>query len=295
MTQKNRSDKNLSKSIYALDLFCGAGGLTRGLKNAGIKVLAGYDIDKNCEYPYTANQRSKYYNIPVQNLTSDQLKSEFPSDGFKLLAGCAPCQPFSKYTQGRDNSKDSKWSLLNSFATLATELKPDVITMENVPELERHQIFWDFTDKLEDAGYHVTYYKVYCPEYGIPQTRKRLVLFASKYKKIDLIKPTHKKPENYLTVRDAIFDLPYIEAGRTCEEDIMHRSSSLTKKNLLRIKSSKPGGTWRDWPENLVAECHKNKSGKGYSSVYGRMEWDAPSPTITTSGASRMASRIAFL
>ena len=87
---------------------------------------------------------------------------------------------------------------------------------------------------------------------------------------------------NYLTVRDAIGYLPPIAAGEVCEEDLLHRSSALSDINIRRIQQSVPGGSWRDWDDDLKLKCHKKISGSTFPSVYGRMEWDKPSPTITT-------------
>jgi DNA (cytosine-5)-methyltransferase 1 len=85
-----------------------------------------------------------------------------------------------------------------------------------------------------------------------------------------------------LTVREAIGHLPALNAGDTYEGDAMHRACKLSPLNVRRIRASQPGGNWRDWPTGLVAACHRQESGQTYPSVYGRMEWDRPSPTITT-------------
>ena len=114
--------------------------------------------------------------------------------------------------------------------------------------------------------------------YGVPQNRKRLVLLASKFGAIELPQPN----EQIKTVRDAIGTLPQIQAGETCCRDKLHSARSLSKINIERIKQSKPGGTWRDWDQCLRLKCHSKSSGKTYPSVYGRMLWDKPSPTITT-------------
>jgi DNA (cytosine-5)-methyltransferase 1 len=153
--------------------------------------------------------------------------------------------------------------------------------MENVPSLARHDVFAEFLISLEEHGYHTVWDVLDCRNYGIPQSRKRLVLIASRLGVPELPKATHPNPKKWNTVRSAIGALPSIKAGETHRKDPLHTSSGLTNINILRIRASKPGGTWRDWPANLVAPCHKRKSGTTYPGVYGRMEWDAPSPTIT--------------
>ena len=198
----------------------------------------------------------------------------------KILAGCAPCQPFSRHQKDKHNREKHKdWKLLYQFARLVKEAKPHIVSMENVPELEEEQVFKDFVKTLEDENYKVTYKVVNAADYGVPQRRKRLLLLASKRKKIKFIEPTH---ETVVTVREVIGDLPRIGAGEENNIDNLHIAPKLSEKNLERIRHSIPGGTWRDWPENLVLECHKKDTGKSYPSVYGRMQWDDVAPTITT-------------
>jgi DNA (cytosine-5)-methyltransferase 1 len=158
------------------------------------------------------------------------------------------------------------------------ELQPELVTMENVPQLMGHRVFKRFLKSL--GGYHLWHGVVNCAEYGVPQSRKRLVLLASRLGPVQLIEPTHA--ERALNVRDAIAQLPPIPAGGSHPDDPLHVACNLSEVNLRRIKASRPGGTWRDWPSELLAECHVKESGKTYPSVYGRMHWEMPSPTITT-------------
>lgn len=266
--------------IDAVDLFCGAGGLTAGLRNASVNVRAGYDIDQNCEYAYSENNKAKFVSKSVEDVTVDELKKWYRPGSIKLLAGCAPCQPFSTYNQGRDTTTDRKWPLLYAFQRLITGLKPELVTMENVPDVTKHEVYHDFVENLELQGYEVWSGTVACVDYGLPQNRKRHVLLASKLGPISLIPKTHDG--HPVTVRQALSHLPRISAGSCDLQDPLHRSAKLSPINMKRIVNSKPGGTWRDWPEHLRADCHKKASGKTYPSVYGRMEWDQPSPTMTT-------------
>jgi DNA (cytosine-5)-methyltransferase 1 len=153
--------------------------------------------------------------------------------------------------------------------------------MENVPLLVKHKPFADLKHTLERLRYKIVYKQIRCESYGVPQKRTRLVLLASRLGKIELIPETHGS-DDYRTVRDAIGDLEKIDAGQSSEMDPIHRSQKLSPINLERIRKSKPGGTWRDWGNDLVCPCHKKETGTSYPSVYGRMCWDEPSPTITT-------------
>lgn len=263
-----------------VDLFCGVGGLTCGLEKAGLSVVAGIDLDSSCEYTYTHNNKAQFIHKNIEEVTGLDIKRLLRGYDVKVLAGCAPCQPFSRHQKDKHNRKKHKdWKLLYQFARLVRESKPHIVSMENVPELENEQVFQDFVKTLIDLKYNVTYKVVNAADYGVPQRRKRLLLLASKKKKINFIEPTHSTP---VTVKEVIGKLPPIKAGQTNDEDNLHIAAKLSDKNIERIKHSVPGGTWRDWPEELRLECHKKDTGKTYASVYGRMRWDDVSPTITT-------------
>nr|WP_257874392.1 DNA cytosine methyltransferase [Helicobacter sp. 11S02596-1] len=167
------------------------------------------------------------------------------------------------------------------FANIIKHSSPDIVSMENVPQLKKHKVFEDFVTMLRDNDYHVSFSNVFCPDYGIPQKRTRLVLLASKLGWIELIKPTHNKT-NYMNVYSTIGHLPEIPDGVALIHDPLHFSRKLSEANKKRIKQSKQGGTWQSWSDDLLLDCHKKETGKSYTSVYGRMSWDEPAPTMTT-------------
>lgn len=203
-------------SNAVIDLFCGIGGLTKGLELSGLNVVAGIDIDKSCRFAYEHNNRAKFIYGDVGSIDTELLKRYYPKNSIKILVGCAPCQPFSKYTQRyrKRGRNDDKWKLLYSFSKLIDDLNPSIISMENVPELEREKVFHDFVKHLENKGYNYSYSIVFCPDYGVPQKRKRLVLLASKLGDIHLIPPIYNT-NNYKTVRDAIYNLEHLNSGET--------------------------------------------------------------------------------
>ena len=271
----------VSPTAFAVDLYCGAGGLTHGLIKAGVPVVAGIDIDPVCRFPFEYNNAARFILQDVATISADDLKRLFPPRGHRILAGCAPCQPFSRYARGNRVLDHGRWSLLGHFARLVEATRPAVVSMENVPELQLEKVFREFVTRLQACGYVVKYQNVFCPDYGVPQQRTRLMLLASLSGPLELSAPTHS-PEDHKTVRQTISRLTPVRAGGQSRTDPLHRSSRLTEINLQRIRQSRPGGCWRDWPVKLVAACHAKKSGVTYPSVYGRMEWDRPSPTITT-------------
>ncbi len=266
-------------AISAVDLFCGIGGLTRGISNAGISVSSGFDLDETCCYAYEHNNHSEFVPGDISSVKSSVVDS-FLEDDLKVIVGCAPCQPFSSNTpkmcSGRNNDK---WGMLYHFGRIVRDVKPDIISMENVPNIRTTEPFLDFIKTLIELGYFYSYSVVNCEEYGIPQKRKRLVLLASKLNPIYLKSPD---VHSFQTVRDAIGFLPSLNDGETSDSDPLHHCQKLSDLNKKRILHSKPGGSWHDWPDDLILDCHKKNGGKSFSAAYGRMCWDEPSPTITT-------------
>ncbi|WP_302960051.1 DNA cytosine methyltransferase [Alistipes finegoldii] len=272
------------KNIGVIDLFCGIGGLSHGMKQKGFDIIAGFDIDKTCKYAYEFNNTASFFAQDVETITKTQIDKLFKKHTVRILAGCAPCQPFSSYAFKHKEKDSKKYDLLYQFGRLVEEVLPDIVTMENVAQIlsfKQKPVLQDFIHKLNSLGYHVSCQKVYCPDYGIPQTRKRIVLLASRLGPIQLIPPTHN-PENYVTVKDAIGDLPPLQAGETYISDSLHRARSLSEINQKRIKATPYGGGWKNWPSDLRLKCHSQKSGTSFGSVYGRMVWEKPSPTMTT-------------
>ena len=274
------------KNCTVIDLFCGAGALTHGFVLEGFNVAVGLDADKSCKYAYEKNNAgATFIEKKIEDVKAAELIKLYPKEDVKILVGCAPCQPFSAYNKSKRN-QDDKWKLLDNFSDLISDIEPDIVSMENVPNLttfRKGKVYRDFVDRLEKDYIVTECLRVSCLDYGVPQHRERLVLFASKleYGKIEILDPTHT-PDKYKKVKDVIWGLEPLEAGETSRNDPYHKAAGLSELNLRRIKASKQGGTWRDWPDELVARCHKQESGNSYSSIYGRMKWNAPSPTITT-------------
>lgn len=267
------------RKIIAIDLFCGIGGLTCGIKKSGIDVIAEIDIDETCKYAYETNNKSIFINKSVSEITEKEINFLFKEADIKILMGCAPCQPFSNYRKDKKNrSKHKDWSLLDDFLRLIKLSNPDIISMENVPILQKEKIFLKFSSVLENMGYYVNYDIHNAENYGVPQRRKRLLLLASKYGEINFLKKHIKK----ITVAEAIKDLTPIKAGEVDKKDFIHRASKLSELNIKRIKASLPGKTWEIWPKEILPNCHKKKTGLTYKSVFGRMKWDDVAPTLTT-------------
>lgn len=276
-------NKKKYAKVKVIDLFCGIGGLTHGLQQEGLGVVAGIDNDGTCRYGYEHNNSAKFIQKDILEVTPDELNEIYGDAPIRVLVGCAPCQPFSKLNLKGATKKQLE--PVGKFAQLIELTKPHVVSMENVSGLantRKYPVFQTFLDTLDRNGYEYDYHVVDVSEYGVPQRRKRLVLLASRLGQIKLIEKTHN--DKKVTVRDVIGNLEPIKAGQTSTIDPLHRSRDLSPLNMKRIKATPHnGGNSDNWSDDLVLECHKRESGKTYKgSVYGRMYWDQPSPTITT-------------
>ncbi|MEA3029890.1 MAG: (cytosine-5)-methyltransferase 1 [Sphingomonadales bacterium] len=268
-----------------VDLFCGIGGLSAGFCSEGFDVRAGIDLDESCKHAYESNIGATFLAKSVTSIEASDLKQFYSPGSRRILVGCAPCQPFSLYTRRyrkneTEQDTDKRWALLDEFARLIETVAPDVVSMENVIRVAKHPAFGSFVDRLEAAGYSVTHHKVRAQDYGVPQRRTRLVLFASRFGPVELTKPTHA--DRPITVREAIGVLPPINAGEAHPRDRLHMSRGVGEKNLRRLRATREGGSWKDWDANLQLDCHKKDGGRTFRAVYGRMSWDEPSPVITT-------------
>ena len=265
-----------SPQIHAVDLFCGIGGLTHGLRLAGVAVKAGVDNDPTCRHAFESNNKgAEFVCKDICDVQFADLEGYYAAAEVTALVGCAPCQPFSAHNRGRA-SPHADCSLVKEFARLVSEGTPDLVSMENVPGLAKHPAFDDLTETLAALGYKIGSTDIVsCERYGVPQRRRRLVLLASRHGSISLPDWDAGSP----TVRDYISNLPAIEEGAACPADPAHAAMRLSPKNRERIDQSKPGGSWADWDDHLVNECHKKAH---YPAPYGRMSWDDVAPTITT-------------
>ena len=265
-----------TSDVGVIDLFCGAGGLSCGLKLAGLKTLAGIDIDEACRHPFEFNLNAPFEAYDILSLGPLDLVKLFGSSSIRVLAGCAPCQPYSHFTRGGDQIANR--AALVKFGELARDVRPDVVIMENVPKVQDSREYRTFLDVLSSSGYHISTSVVQCAEYGMPQRRRRLVFLASVKGPIRLLPYTG----GMSTVRETIMHLPPLAAGESCSSDPLHKAARLSELNLERIRHSTPGGSWSDWPDELVLECHRRDTGRSFGCVYGRIDPDSQSPTITT-------------
>lgn len=280
-------------TMFAVDFFCGGGGMTRGLLDAGIQVLAGIDSNPSCRETYENNNHNTYLLCDICELTPDALVKKFPQlkrNDEVMLVGCAPCQPFSllrreEFDEDGNPIPHKSVNLLTEFGRFVKAIKPAHVMVENVPGLKGKgaDVLDAFKQMLKKEGYQWDEKALYAKDYGVPQNRRRYVLIASRLFKPVIPQSTHGNKEGllpYRTVCQTISKYPKIKAGEKNTQFPNHQCANLSELLLKRIKATPhDGGSRTDWPEELVLDCHK--SFKGHTDVYGRMKWDEPSPTLT--------------
>lgn len=283
MTKNTDQSDNLTcelrGSALAIDLFCGCGGLTEGLKQAGIHVIAAVEIDAKAQATYSLNHPSvSLYKNDIRRLDPKAMMEQI---GIKrgeltLLAGCPPCQGFSRLrTRNKVTSiEDPRNELVGDFLRFITEMYPKTVMMENVPGLANDNRFISMRKSIEELGYRVKVNVLDAADYRVAQRRKRLILLASRVHEPKIA----EKLDSRLTIREALSGVGAPSRSKDKLHALPERRSEAVKKLIAMIP--KNGGSRTDLPQEYQLECHKNST--GFRDVYGRMSWDTVAPTITS-------------
>ena len=241
--------------------------------------MGAVDVDPLSVQTYKANHRDvTLWEMDIRNLEPQELIEELRLEAGKLdlLAGCPPCQGFSKMRtlNGAVRVDDPRNDLLKDFERFVEALRPRVVMMENVPGLADDERFTSFRKRLEELGYRGDHRILDTAEFGVPQRRRRLIYLAGMGMDI----PFTEKAGRPRTVRDAISSLPTAGQSGDPVHDIPEKRSPRVLEIIRRIP--KDGGSRSDLPEEFRLECHKKC--RGFYDVYGRMAWDEVAPTITS-------------
>lgn len=295
-------------TVQVVDFFCGCGGLSWAFENTrqshlAFRVLAGIDIDENALATYSLNCEGRAVQLDVRKIESNpSLLSEcVPEFNPKsprplVFVGGPPCQGFSAHRK-KDHRDDDRNDLVVVFARICAHFKPDVLVLENVPEMldgRRDSYYLEARSILLEAGYNLREDVLDLSVYGVPQARQRAIVLGSVSRPIDMVEPLLDEA-SVLTVRRAIEHLRPIAAGETDPADPNHRAPNHTKRILDRIRRTPPdGGDRRDLPRSAQLECHRQidvSHTPGFTDVYGRLYWDRPSVTITAKSSTPSCGR----
>ncbi len=300
-----------SEASLAIDLFCGCGGISEGLRLAGYDVRAGLDVEKK----YIGTFR---HNFPQATTMTADILSVRPAamanvvsiepEELGILVGGPPCQGFSKNVPRKYRYlEDPKNQLVRSYLDYVEFFRPEIVLMENVAEMKNGfggQYTEEVLERLDGAGYTVTHAVLNAADYGIPQRRRRAFFMANRAGLTFRVPDTTHSPkrdkslfsfdEEHVSVWEAIGDLPSLKHGETISGAYMsnpmsryqsrvrdgsdrivnHQARFLQPKQLARLEALQPGQGNKDLPPHL-----KVKS--GYSGAYGRLTTDMIAPTIT--------------
>lgn len=275
----------------AVDFFCGAGGMTNGFQKAGVRVIAGIDFDKECQKTYeTNNPGANFILADIKTLSFREFTTRTKvkkNDNKLVFIGCSPCQYWSKIKTDKKKSEESK-NLLNDFKRFVDYYNPGTVIIENVPGIltkSNETPLTDFLSFLDNKGYYYDKSIINASHYGVPQTRKRFLLIASRTnRKIKLPLPDITNipvVANFISKEQGF---PTLKAGEVDKSKLLHTTAGLSKANLHRISlTPNDGGTRLSYvsDESLaIPSQYENKT--SFTDTYGRMRWNKPAPTITT-------------
>jgi len=267
--------------LTAIDLFAGAGGLTAGLKLAGFHVCAAVEVDPRAAETFRANHPCVHLeerDIRAVRCAPLMRELELRRGELDLLAGCPPCQGFSRLPTRNRNARegDGRNNLVFEFVRFVRAFHPKTIMFENVPGLMRNERFQQVKEQLSALGYSLEAKVLDASDFGVPQRRRRLIVLGSRgHRRLSLAEPSNQ----HRTVREAFAVLtakPGISGDALHDLPVHHSNQVQTLIRAIPVD----GGGRLDLPEEMKLECHKHTN--GFHDVYGRMRWDAPSPTITS-------------
>ena len=267
----------INNTLNAIDLFSGCGGLSEGLKQAGFKVIAGVEIDKNAAKAYRMNHTNTVlFEDDISKIDTGKILKLLKGNTLHLLAGCPPCQGFSSLRRlnRKSSVRDKRNSLINEYYRFVEELNPLTIMLENVPGIVDYTLFKTIIRKLKKLKYNISYKIVNVADYSVPQRRKRLVLVGSKLCKINIANGLN----TLVTVKETLGKLK-----NNNKNDKLHKIYPQHTERIREMISLIPknGGSRKDLPKKYELACHKKKN-VGFNDIYGRLRWNAVSSTITS-------------
>ncbi|MFH5883671.1 DNA cytosine methyltransferase [Halalkalibaculum sp. DA3122] len=269
--------KSQDSRFFSIDLFSGCGGLTQGMSDAGFQTKVAVELEEDAVKAFKLNHPdTQVIQKDIREISVDEIKSVLGDQRLHLLAGCPPCQGFSRVRRLNKAQcvDDDRNNLVEEYYRLVEGLMPYTIMMENVPGLEEYSLFQEIVKNLRNLGYKIEHKVVDVKKYGVPQSRRRLIMVGSLLGQLNIAEGSQKK----VTVRKKIEHLPTPDATDDPMQKIVANHSDRIMERIK--KTPKDGGSWKDLPEEYILDCHKKKN-VGFNDIYGRLRWDDYSTTIT--------------
>lgn len=276
------------RGLSAVDLFCGSGAVSSGLKSEDFSVLIALDNDPIACQTYKLNHPEVEL-IPedIRNIKLEDVRELatrlLPKGRLDLLVICAPCQPFSNQNRKRAKEDDRADLVLEAVKFVAA-FEPKVVFIENVPGIANHGPIDELSRSLFEHGYYLsTPLKVDAADLGVPQRRERCIMIASRDEEVTKTFRSDIRPLPRKTVLSAIGHLPALESGQSWPDDPLHTARRHQPITLARLKHiPRDGGSRHSLPPPLRLKCHEKQDDNSFPDVYGRMKWEDVAPTLTT-------------
>ena len=307
-------------AFKVIDLFAGVGGLSYGFAHDDeFEIIAANEILEPMAKAYSSNHpRVMMYNKDIKDFSLDDLTRDLgvKKGDIDIVVGGPPCQAYS--TVGKRLIDDPRGKLFQEYYRILKELRPKLFVFENVKGLLSMQggdLIKTIIALFESIGYHMQMRLLNAADYGAPQIRERVILVGTLDSKPFIYpKPTHYNPElgkpkdsslkPYVTLGEAISDLPSIKTGESATEyscDPQNEYQRLMRANapteirehevpknnakLVAIMEALPDG---GSPKDIAEELRPNS---GFANCYCRLWWDKPSTTITRNLGCPSSSR----
>ncbi|TCS64681.1 DNA cytosine methyltransferase [Varunaivibrio sulfuroxidans] len=297
--------------LTAVDLFCGAGGLSEGFRQAGFDVLVGVDSDPYAIQTFKVTHPGAVGICrDIEQVSASQLmeKTGLKQGELTCLVGGPPCQAFSVYNHQR-GMHDDRSGLFRHYLRIVQELRPEWVVMENVLGITsagNGQAVQEIKSELYKLGYDVDTSILKAEDFGVPQERRRIFFVGNRINSpIPEFVPTFGVNDDkpFVTVWDAISDLPTIGNGEdagaskyrtqatnefqremrgNAKTVTCHVAPKLGQINLDRMKHIPEGGSWRDIPFDLLPAGMKRAKRSDHTKRYGRLVKTGLSSTILT-------------
>lgn len=269
--------------INVVDLFAGAGGLSKGFEKAGYCIKVAVEFDKQIAETYKINHPDTAVLVgDIKNIKTEEILREarVNREEVDIVIGGPPCQGFSQ--AGRRMIDDPRNALFKEFVRVVKEIRPYYFLMENVTNLflmKGGKIKAEIIEEFKKCGYSVDARILTAADYGVPQVRKRAIFIGNRVDQENPFPLSKYKPEMYITVKEAIGDLPLrLMPGEKSNSVPNHETKRLKETDLERIRHIPEGGYAPDIPKEIRPK--EARRGGYFYDWYRRLEWNKPSRTI---------------